>query len=309
MDSALTNTDGTDPSILIPTPTTIPTMSTFLLNPYDATLNLNNKEDRKLFQDACKGLKEKDHFEGGRAKYSDFVKLIEREFNTTRVMEALSISVQWNDNASSANERMRVHKNGIVDVFSSNKVTKEQVLAHSNLVWSDLPHGHQDLKHFQSFTTDPADDAELNEARNKRRLKHVMMGQMIWNSLTSAFQIEIMPHKQEFQRGQEHDGPLLWDYIRRRVKPSTTVGASKLKDDIENKSLKNFGEDVSKYNSWFTDTREQTIREEGEGYNEYTRSLFRAYRTSSNDDFREAIAAEKRNWTRGNFPKPTVTSA
>ena len=132
---------------------------------------------------------------------------------------------------------------------------------------------------------------------------------MIWNSLTSAFQIEIMPHKQEFQRGQEHDGPLLWDYIRRRVKPSTTVGASKLKDDIENKSLKDFGEDVSKYNSWFTDTREQTIREEGEGYNEYTRSLFRAYRTSSNDDFREAIAAEKRNWTRGNFPKPTVTSA
>ena len=64
-----------------------------------------------------------------------------------------------------------------------------------------------------------------------------MMGQMLWNSLSSAFQIDIMPHKQEFQRNQEYDGPLLWDYIRRRVKPSTTVGASKLKDEIERKTM------------------------------------------------------------------------
>ena len=64
-------------------------MSNFLLNPYDATLDLNNKEDRKLFQDACKGLKDKDLFGGERQKYSDFVKLMEKEFNTTRVMESL----------------------------------------------------------------------------------------------------------------------------------------------------------------------------------------------------------------------------
>ena len=76
-----------------------------------------------------------------------------------------------------------------------------------------------------------------------------MMGQVIWNSLTSAFQIDIMPNKHEFQRDQEHDGPLLWDYIHRRVKPSTTVGASKLKDDIESKTLKDFHNDVIKYNS------------------------------------------------------------
>ena len=52
-------------------------MSSFLLNPYDTTLHLQNKEDRKLFQDACKGLKEKDQFGGRIELYSDFVKLIE----------------------------------------------------------------------------------------------------------------------------------------------------------------------------------------------------------------------------------------
>ena len=84
-----------------------------------------------------------------------------------------------------------------------------------------------------------------------------------------------MPHKQEFQRNQEYDGPLLWDYIRRRVKPSTTVGASKLKDEIERKTIKDFGNDVTKYNSWFVDTRAQIVREEGEGYSESLRSISR----------------------------------
>ena len=66
-------------------------MSAFLLNPYDAILDLNSKEDRKLFQDGCEGLKEKDLFDGRREAYSDFAKLIEQQFNTTRVMESLII--------------------------------------------------------------------------------------------------------------------------------------------------------------------------------------------------------------------------
>ena len=277
-------------------------MSTFLLNPYDATLNLNNKDDRKLFQDACKGLKEKDLYGGERDKYSDFVKLIEKHFNATRVMQALQIATKWKDDASTTEEQQKVAPNGTTNLFSSNKVDRTEVVSHCDRVWCDLAFGDPSLKDFQTFTRDPRNDTELNEARNHRRLKHVMMGQMVWNSLGSKFQIELMPHKHEFQRGHEYDGPLLWDFIRRRVKPSTTVGASRLKDDIENKTLEDFNDDVTKYNSWFTDTRDQIIREEGEGYNEYTRSLFKAYRKSSNEDFREAIASEKRSWTQGRLP-------
>ena len=107
------------------------------------------------------------------------------------------------------------------------------MVAHCSRVWEDTPFGATATKYFQAFETAPSTQTELDKARHKRRLKHVMMGKQIWNSLSSAFQIEMTPHKSEFLRDHECDGPLLWDFIRRRVKPSTTVGASKLKDNLE----------------------------------------------------------------------------
>ena len=47
----------------------------------------------------------------------------------------------------------------------------------------------------------------------------------------------------------DYDGPMLWDFIHRRVNPSTKVGAAKLKEMIEGKDLSAFGHDVSKYNT------------------------------------------------------------
>ena len=60
-----------------------------------------------------------------------------------------------------------------------------------------------------------------------------MMENILWDSLSSGFKIESTESKDEFQRGQENDGPLLWDFIRRRMNPATTVGVSKLKDEME----------------------------------------------------------------------------
>ena len=41
------------------------------------------------------------------------------------------------------------------------------------------------------------------------------------------------------------------------------------------------------------------IKEEGTGYNEYMRSLFKAYLTSSNKEFTDAISSERRDWIQG----------
>ena len=73
-----------------------PKMATFILNPYDVPLVLSDKEDRKLFTEASKGLKEKDMFNGKRENYGNFVKLIEKDFENTRIMESLEIAVFWN---------------------------------------------------------------------------------------------------------------------------------------------------------------------------------------------------------------------
>ena len=67
-------------------------MTTFLLNPYDAILDLTNKDDRKLFQDASKGIVSKDElFDGKKNQFANFSKLLAKEFSDIRVMECLRI--------------------------------------------------------------------------------------------------------------------------------------------------------------------------------------------------------------------------
>ena len=107
-------------------------------------------------------------------------------------------------------------------------------------------------------------------------------------------------------RSEENDGPLLWDFIRRRINPTTTVGASKLKDEIESKTASAFGNDIVQYNTWFEDTRDKIFKEEGDGYNEYLRSMFRAYMTCDDEEFVDAIKDERRKWMQGKLgPKYT----
>ena len=67
----------------------------FILNPYDATLDLTDRDDRKLFEVGCKGLETKDAFDGKKAKYSEFVKLLEKEFKDIHVMCAMKIVKEW----------------------------------------------------------------------------------------------------------------------------------------------------------------------------------------------------------------------
>ena len=102
-------------------------MSKFLLNPYDAPLDLSNKDDRKLYQDACKGLKDKDLFDGKRENYSNFIKLIERDLTAFRLLDNLKINTEWATTASTIEHQRIPTPEGIIDLFKSNKATKEQV--------------------------------------------------------------------------------------------------------------------------------------------------------------------------------------
>ena len=99
----------------------------FLLNPYDATRNLADKDDRKLFQEGCKGLKEKDIFDGRKQNYVNFVKLLEGDLNNTRTMEAFEICTEWDTKGSSAAAKRIPTIEGTVDIFTSNKTTSEKI--------------------------------------------------------------------------------------------------------------------------------------------------------------------------------------
>jgi len=56
---------------------------------------------------------------------------------------------------------------------------------------------------------------------------------------------------------------------------------------------------IIRYNTLFEDTRKQIIKEEGDGYNEYLRSMFRAYLECGNEEFADVIKNERRKWTHG----------
>ena len=80
------------------------------------------------------------------------------------------------------------------------------------------------------------------------------------------------------------------------------MGTSKLKGDIEKKEMRDFGNDVSKFNTWLEDTRRSIIGEEGEGYNKYLRQLFRAYLNCENKEFKKAVEEEYRKWIQNKLP-------
>ena len=88
-----------------------------------------------------------------------------------------------------------------------------------------------------------------------------MMGKNIWSSLTSSYKIEISGKVSEFERSGEYDGVLLWEFIRRRVNPTMTVGASNLKAEIERATLADHENNVVTFNIWFDDTRTKIIKE------------------------------------------------
>ena len=273
----------------------------FLINPYDADLNLADKDDRKLFKDGCSGLKEGDLFDGKKENYVNFTKLLEKELESVRLMECLKIPTEWVAEGNVTARRVPILAKKI-DIFHSNLCNKDQLSAYCDLVWAQSNLGNTS-KFFDIFETPPTTTAELETVRNKRKLKHVMLGTKLWASLTSDFKIEIQGDQEEFKAGHEYDGPKLWDYIRRRVNPTTTIGVFKLKDMIESAKLSDFSNDVVKFNTWFDDTRKSIIKEEGPGrYNEYLRSLFKTYLGCANTEFVESIKDEKRKWMQGKLP-------
>jgi hypothetical protein len=153
--------------------------------------------------------------------------LIEKEFNDVRVMKYLSIPTKWDVGAgNAAGGRIPIAAEK-VNFFSSYQGEKSQIQEYCDLVWEITTYGANAPRYFDIFEVAPTNTGELNELRQQRQLRHIIMGSKIWKSLKSEVQIEYAGQNNEFKRGQEYDGSLLWDFIRRRVSPSTTVGALK----------------------------------------------------------------------------------
>eukprot|EP00957_Ditylum_brightwellii_P143006 10896328-Ditylum_brightwellii.AAC.1 len=91
----------------------------FLLNPFDATLDLSDKEDRKLFKAGTKGLSNSIKLTGEKEKFNNFRKLIGERIRKVRLMEALDVLTKWEAGADPKNPTK------VVNIFEATRDTKE----------------------------------------------------------------------------------------------------------------------------------------------------------------------------------------
>ena len=156
----------------------------FILNPYEADINLNTKEDRKLFKEGCAGLAEDDKFKGDRKSYTKFFKLLRVAIEAIKAFEVLTIGATF-DSATAAPRAPAT----TINILSSSDASDEQVKTHCDLVWSTTPFGNNDNEtpnYYKTFDTSPANTNDLNALRNQTKIRHVMLGHKIWNSFSSA---------------------------------------------------------------------------------------------------------------------------
>eukprot|EP00957_Ditylum_brightwellii_P140412 10698564-Ditylum_brightwellii.AAC.1 len=148
----------------------------------------------------------------------------------------------------------------------------------------------------------PMDTLFLNMLRNQRKLKHVMLGNMIWDNLMSDFHIELIAKEMSFKQGDNFDSTLLWYQIFNQVNPSTKAAIGNLKDELELAKMDDFGQDIRKLNTWFISKCNDIVREAGkEGCAEYLHSLFCTYKTAKDKEFEKTIKDKETKWMTGDL--------
>jgi len=157
------------------------TISTFILCPYDKDLDLNDKNDFKLYESACARLKEADRFDGSLEKAGTFLKLFGKHISDCRLKRLLEIAVEWDSTGTNSKIPVKTIK-----LFEANKATKKQIKKHCELVWSDTNFASTD-EWYKDFGTSVTNNATLTKMRQATRLKHMIFGKALWNSMTSDF--------------------------------------------------------------------------------------------------------------------------
>ena len=84
----------------------------FILNPYDATLNLADRDGKKLIDNRCKGLKVEYTFDGQKGNYTEIVKLVEKYLEDIRVMCVFEVATVWHV------VKRSLIQEGMIDIFN-----------------------------------------------------------------------------------------------------------------------------------------------------------------------------------------------
>ena len=92
-------------------------MVAFILNPYNAGLDLVDRDDYKLSAEVSKGLKEEDILSGNKIIYNNFVNLTKKGCKDVRLISTLNIPTVWDTGNANTILQGLPTEAGIVDML------------------------------------------------------------------------------------------------------------------------------------------------------------------------------------------------
>jgi hypothetical protein len=157
------------------------------------------------------------------------------------------------------------------------------------------------------FTIDPIN----NEDDRKifyNRVRANMIGMRIFNSLSEESK-KSLRSKSELWKwtsadGEEfYDGVTMLQILVTKVKPSTRVGLTDLKDKIRSAKLANFSENVADMLDHMNDIYLEILKSSG-SHEDFLMDIFTALLTSKNEVFKAFIQRSKDDWETGTDIEP-----
>jgi hypothetical protein len=152
------------------------------------------------------------------------------------------------------------------------------------------------------FEIDPIND-EDDRKIFYARVRANMIGMRIFNSLSEESK-KSLRSKSELWKwistdGEEfYDGVTMLQILVTKVKPSTRVGLTDLKDKIRSAKLTNFSDNVADMLDHMNETYLEILKSSG-SHEDFLMDIFNALLTSKNDVFKAFIQRSKDDWETG----------
>jgi hypothetical protein len=275
------------------TSTTDPKVTTFSANPFNSDINPSTSNGLKLFT-------------AGTAPRKD--KLDATLANSKPFLEAMrddAADFGWGTLIS--NIDINGEKKNILENFTDLDVDKVRISM--NPVFFDR--SSQNLPPTKNkpkmFAIDPV-NTETDRPIFYARVRANMIGMRIFNSLNDESKKSIRSKSAlwswtSVDGEQFYDGVTMLQILVTKVKPSTRVGLTDLKDKIRSAKLSNFSENVADMLDNMGDNYIEILKSSG-SHEDYLMDLFNALLSTKNDVFKAFIQRQKDDWETGTDLEP-----
>ena len=267
---------------------TVPKVATFSANPFNSDINPSTSNGLKLFTSGT--MPRKDKLNATLANSKPFLEAMRDD----------AADFGWGTLIS--NIEINGEKKNILENFTDLDVDKVRISMNPVFFHpssKELPPTKNKPK---MFAIDPV-TKESDRPIFYSRVRANMIGMRIFNSLSDESKKSIRSKSAlwswtSVDGEQFYDGVTMLQILVTKVKPSTRVGLTDLKDKIRSAKLSNFSENVADMLDNMGDNYIEILKSSG-SHEDYLMDLFNALLSTKNDVFKAFIQRQKDDWETG----------